>query len=386
MPKKTTKKKKRKVNTLRTRRLSTVEVEEVDWIWLHRVLAGKLNIIHGPPGVGKTWLALYVAACITTGRDFCDGTPCPQGEVLFISDEDGAADTVRPRVDLMGGASARVHVPEDDELFVVDEKGEPHYLDLARNTEQLFNWLEDYPQVRMIVLDPLSAFMGDTNCNSNSEVRKVLTPLRHLAAEHDVALLAIDHLSKGGGKQSTRGNGSIAFTAGPRSSFQVVADPQNDNPDRDPNKPDRSLYLHNKCNLSPIKAPGLAFSLDEQRGIVWHAGKVATTLNDIQAHEEKGPRTSKVKVWLTKLLASEPKLRDEIAEEACKLGFSMATVKNYKADLGIESKKQLGKGGSWWWGCPAVFEGLITKKDKRFVKRPVKKTTRKRPTKKGARR
>jgi hypothetical protein len=159
-----------------TRRLSDVEPEEVVWLWEKRFAAGKLNIVHGDPGVGKTWLVLYVLARVTTGEPFCDGAPCEKGEVLFVTAEDGIADTIRPRLDLLGADVSKAHC-----LDLVRVDGREVALDLERHLGILEAWLDQHEAVRVVALDPLAAFLGKIDAHRNNEVRGVLGRLAKLA-------------------------------------------------------------------------------------------------------------------------------------------------------------------------------------------------------------
>lgn len=320
-----------KKGQLITRRLSDVEPEEVSWLWKNRLVLGKLNVIHGDPGVGKTWLVLDTLARVTTGRAFCDSSPCSVGEVLFVTAEDGIADTIRPRLELLGSALDKVHA-----LDLVRIGGREVALDLDQHLEALDGWLQKHRKVRVVALDPLAAFLGKINSHQNNEVRAVLGRLSSLAEKRRVAMLAIDHLAKAPGKAMYRGIGSIAFTAAPRAVWQVLTDPDD---------PERRLFLPVKMNLA--KAKGLAFRVTD-KGLLWEQGDVTLTPDEVTAEPGDTPR-SEAKEWLRALLREGPCPATEVEKRARADSICLRTLKYAKKELGVISERCNGK---WSWKFP----------------------------------
>lgn len=167
--------------------------QPVDWLWRGWLAAGKLHLLAGSPGLGKTTLATAMAAPVTTGGRWPDGSKCQRGHVLMWSGEDDPADTLKPRLVAAGGDDSRI-------FFVTGyrSRGELVPFDPSRHMAQLQAEAERIGDVRLIIVDPIvTAVSGDSH--KNTEVRRGLQPLVDLAAALRAALLGITHLSKGGG-------------------------------------------------------------------------------------------------------------------------------------------------------------------------------------------
>jgi hypothetical protein len=314
-----------------TRRLSTFKRESVRWLWSNRFPLGKLAIVQGDPDKGKTWLVLYVLACVTTGKRFCDGSPCHRAEALFVTAEDGIADTIRPRLDLLGGDAQRVHV-----FDIVRVNGRENFLDLGAHIDALDKWLQSHPNVRVMALDPLAAFVGDIDTHRNNEVRAVLGRLSKLAEQHNVAVIGIQHLSKAMVKAIHRSIGSIAFVAAARAVWQVMQDADDD---------DRRLLLPVKMNLA--KTRGLAFRLSS-KGIEWETGAVNLTPDDAEREEGESPR-DEARQWIMAQLKDGPVPAAEIKARAGRDGIAKNTLERAKKELRVVSTQTA---DGWSWAMP----------------------------------
>src|SRR2546426_355266 len=178
--------------------LSQVEAQPVHWLWDKRIPLGKITLLDGDPGMGKSLLALDLAARVSSGLPMPDGTPGPQGGVILIAPEDDAGDTLRPRLQAAGGDPSRVllltSVPglETHKMALVDRPFSlSHDLELLERAIERIN-------ARLVVLDPLMAVLGGCidSCR-DQEIREVFTPLAHLAERTGCAILIIRHLTKG---------------------------------------------------------------------------------------------------------------------------------------------------------------------------------------------
>ncbi len=204
--------------------LADVHPEPVRWLWPQRFALGKLNLVAGDPGLGKSQLTLAMAATVTTGGTWPDGSRAPQGSVILISCEDEAGDTIRPRLDAAGADVRRVHT--FDWVRTQDRNGAPvrAHFDVAEHMEQLEDLVRRIGDVRLIVIDPVTAFLGRADSHKTADVRQALAPLQALLAEHGIAGLLVSHLNKGEGPAMTRITGSGAFVAVARSAWVVGKD------------------------------------------------------------------------------------------------------------------------------------------------------------------
>ena len=183
--------------------------QPIAWLWNGWLALGKMHLLAGAPGQGKTTIAIAFAATVTVGGRWPDGSRCDVGNVLIWSGEDDPADTLLPRLLAAGGNGSRVH-------FVTGSRinGELQAFDPARDMQALRAEAERIGDVRLIIVDPVvSAVTGDSH--KNTEVRRALQPLVDMASSINAALLGITHFSKGGqgGDPSQRVIGSVGFTA-----------------------------------------------------------------------------------------------------------------------------------------------------------------------------
>ena len=152
---------------LMTRPMSAIEPTEVSWLWPERIALGKYTLLTGNGGDGKSYLACFLAATISRGLAWPDGSPCPQGKTLYITCEDDADDTIVPRIIGLGADMAQVQWFD----CVANDQQSDVYLNLADHLEPIEKWLAEHRPL-LLVIDPISAFVGDINGNSNSEVRR----------------------------------------------------------------------------------------------------------------------------------------------------------------------------------------------------------------------
>src|SRR5690242_13204412 len=235
---------KRDFELVRANRLTP---EPIRWLWPQWLAQGKLQLLAGSPGTGKTTIAISLAAAITTGRDWPDGGAPPKGDVLFWSGADGTTDTLLPRFLAAGGDAARLHFAGD-----VTEGRRSREFDPAADFSRLVTAARELPDLRLVVLDPVvSVITGDSH--KNGETRRDLQPVVNLAKELDVAVIGITHLSKGtsGREPLERVVGSIAFSAVARIVLATVKS-------RDPQQPHRLIRA--KSNLGADRG-GIEYQL-----------------------------------------------------------------------------------------------------------------------------
>jgi hypothetical protein len=237
-------------------RASEIEPEKLVWVWPGRIPEGKLVLLGGPPGLGKSQLTAYISATVSNGGHWpCDEGSTAAGDVIFMSAEDGIQDTIIPRLMAAGADRERVHIVSA--ATKPDGTGRKTF-SLKTDVDLLEEMAKKIGSVRLIVVDPISAYMGGSDGNGNVETREVLEPLADMANRLRIAVVAVTHLNKGGGNGNqsalNRFAGSIAFVAAARAAFAVIEDPEDD---------ERRFLLQAKNNLGK-KCKGLAFRLEQR--------------------------------------------------------------------------------------------------------------------------
>ena len=329
---------------------ASIRPEPINWLWLHWLALGKLHILAGAPGQGKTTLALAMIATLTSGGRWPDGSRCAPGNALIWSGEDDPADTLVPRLLAMGADLKRVHFVAGTRLA-----GEMESFDPARDMVLLTDAANRIGNVKLLLVDPVvSAVAGDSH--KNTEVRRALQPLVDLAAQLDAAVLGISHFAKGGaGKDPTeRVVGSVAFSAVARV-VMCAAKVKSDDGE------DRRLLARSKSNIGPDDG-GFEYAL-EQVELHAHPGILASRVTwggavegsarelladaetDTPPDEESSALDDAIE-FLRSELSAGPKSAKAIFGEARNAGHSERTVKRAKASLHAESRKE--KSG-WVW-------------------------------------
>lgn len=328
--------------------LSDVQPERVAWLWYGRVALGKVGLLDGDPGDGKSTLTTDLAARVSTGREMPDGTPglgFPAGVVL-LSAEDGLADTIRPRLDAAGGDPARVVALE----CATDG-------DRERGVT-----LADLPFIeaaitgvdaRLVVVDPLMAYLGsDTDSYRDQDVRGILAPLARLAERTGVAILVVRHFSKGAtAKVIHKGGGSVGIVGAVRTAMMVARDPD------DPEGP-RRILAQTKSNVAAFP-PSLAFHMEESANgaarIVWEgvSTHTAAALNALPTEPGERSALDEACDVLRHILAAGRVDAKTAQQEAKAAGISEATLRRAKTTLRVKSDSNgFGKERVWFWALP----------------------------------
>lgn len=321
--------------------------EPIRWLWPGWLARGKLHVLAGAPGTGKTTLALDVAACITSGRALPSGWKPQRGAVVMWSGEDDPADTLVPRLLAAGADASKVH-------FVGDVRGAdgPRPFDPARDVAALAAACAGIDNIALLIIDPLvNAVAGDSH--KNAEVRRGLGPLVALAAGLDAALIGITHYSKGtGGREPLeRVTGSLAFGALARIVLGTVRQQGEDDTER------KLVLARAKSNIGP-DGGGFAYAfqqVDSHRfpgvsasRIVWGAELSGTARELLAEPEPEGDTQGDASAFLRELLASGSMAAKEIYREAESAGYSRDSMKRAKRKIGVEAVK-LGMTGGWCW-------------------------------------
>jgi AAA domain len=331
--------------------------EPIQWLWPGRIAIGKQTLIAGEPGLGKSQLAIAAVAAITTGGQWpCDEGTAPNGRAIFLCAEDDAADTIVPR--LMAVNADLKKIGFITAVKVGSDSGVRSF-NLQADLALLESRIAELGDVRIVVIDPISSYMGKIDSHKNADVRSVLELVGEMAARLRVAVLGITHFSKGGGEKAiNRFIGSIAFIAAARAAFAVVQDPDDES---------RRLFMPVKNNLARLGS-GLAFRLEQHvvaerivaSRIAWDSNPVTGTVDNVlaESNDTGAERSAKAEAadFLRDLLANGSMPSKEIKEHAEAAGYSWATIKRAKKSARIEHYREGGMAaaGHWLWRLPNI--------------------------------
>jgi putative DNA primase/helicase len=329
--------------------------EPIAWLWPEWLALGKMHLLAGAPGQGKTTIAIGFAATVTIGGRWPDGSRCDAGNVLIWSGEDDPADTLLPRLLAAGGDRSRIYFVQGSRI-----NGELLSFDPARDMQALEAQAERIGNVRLIIVDPVvSAVTGDSH--KNTETRRALQPLVDLAGRMNAALLGITHFSKGGqgGDPAQRVLGSVAFTAVARVVL-VAAKVKADDGD------DRRILARGKSNIGPDDG-GFEYHLEQSEPIPGiHASRVLWgtpvqgSARDLLTDptEQDGEDKSAVDSacdFLAEVLKDGITPCKTIQAEGKDAGISWASIRR-AADT-LEVGKTKGANG-WYWKLPQRGQGV----------------------------
>lgn len=334
------------------RRMSDVQPKPVNWLWPGRIARGKVTMIAGHPGLGKSQLTANMAAVVTTGGMWpADKTQCEQGNVILFSAEDDAADTIRPRLEAAGADLDRVFILD---TVIEDSGSRQRSFNLASDLCRLGEMISHIGNVALIVIDPITAYIGGTDSHKNADMRALLSPLGELAAKHCAAVVCISHLNKGGGGEALmRVAGSLAFVAAARAAWAVV---------KDQNNPERRFFLPLKNNVGNDQT-GLCFRIVshelpggiETSRVLWEEETVTVSADQAMAPlQEPAERSAlgEAKEFLVNILKDGPVSVRQIRSDAEDAGYAWRTLQRAKDSLGISATKGGMKNG-WSWSLPS---------------------------------
>ncbi|MBZ0087186.1 MAG: AAA family ATPase [Thermomonas sp.] len=324
---------------IQTRRASEVEAKPIAWLWQPYLALGKFSMIVGDPGLSKSTLTACIAAHVTTGRVWPDGMTCPSGEALLVNAEDDPADTTRPRLDAAGAAVDRIHFLD---AVKVDQRERSFNLS---DVDAIDEFIDRHPQVRLVVIDPISAYLAGVDSHKNADVRGMLAPMSALAAKRGVAVIGVSHLNKGQAAAIYRSSGSLAFVAAARSVYLLA---------KSDDAPDRRVLLPVKNNLGP-DTHGIGYSLRTTDAKVpyveWSSEPVQQTADEIlkSGSDEQRTATEDCMDWLRAILVGDEVLAIEVMNAAKELGFSPKILRRAREKLGVRTRKDGVRGGWIWW-------------------------------------
>ena len=314
-----------KPETVKIIRMSDVELTPVEWLWKPYLPFGKLSVLQGNPGEGKTYFAMHLAAACTNGKLLPNMERMEPFNVIYQTAEDGLGDTVKPRLIEAGADLDRVLVIDDSEvqLTLSDERIEKAIVE---------------NNARLVIIDPIQAYLGaDVDMNRANEVRPIFMRLGQVAQRTGCAILLIGHLNKAAGMQSLqRGLGSIDIAAAVRS-VMFIGKLKHD--------PTMRILTHEKSSLAPPGA-SLAFSLGDEGGFRW-VGEYDITADEMLSGIElqRETKTQQAKDLICTLLAGGKQvLSEDIDKAALERGIPGRTVRDAKRELGDALKSKIVEG------------------------------------------
>ena len=324
--------------------MEMVEVEQIEWLFYPFIPFGKVTIIQGDPGEGKTTMVLQIIAKLTKGEAIFprqeqkieekNGAEMPVDSnvdnlmepvnVIYQTAEDGLGDTIKPRLLAAGADCSRV--------LVIDDREQPLTMLDIRLEEAIVQ-----TKARLVVLDPIQGFLGaEVDMHRANEIRPLMKRVAVLAEKYHCAIILIGHMNKNSnGKSSYRGLGSIDFQAAARSVLIVG---------RIKDEPEVRVVCHVKSSLAP-EGKSIAFRLDKDNGFEW-IGEYDISADDLLSGDSRGQKSRKAKEFLLEILADGGMAQKKIEEEAEKRGIKKKTLRNAKLELEIDSVK---RGNQWFW-------------------------------------
>ena len=314
-----------KPETVKIIRMSNVELTPVEWLWKPYLPFGKLSVLQGNPGEGKTYFAMHLAAACTNGKLLPNMERMEPFNVIYQTAEDGLGDTVKPRLIEAGADLDRVLVIDDSEvqLTLSDERIEKAIIE---------------NNARLVIIDPIQAYLGaDVDMNRANEVRPIFMRLGQVAQRTGCAILLIGHLNKAAGMQSLqRGLGSIDIAAAVRS-VMFIGKLKHD--------PTMRILTHEKSSLAPPGA-SLAFSLGDEGGFRW-VGEYDITADEMLSgiEPQRETKTQQAKDLICALLAGGKQVfSEDIDKAALERGIPGRTVRDAKRELGDALKSKIVEG------------------------------------------
>ncbi len=324
-------------------RLDSVIAEKVSWLWNGYVPLGKITLLDGDPGLGKSLFTLDMTARISTGQAMPDGSPSIQGGIVLMSLEDGLADTIAPRLEIAGADKSKIVA-----LQGVKGSDGKYRFPTVEDTEAIKKACKKI-DAKLVVIDPLMGYMGKANSWRDQDVRTALSPLAKMAEDIGVAVIIVRHLNKTSSSNSVyRGGGSIGIIGAARSALLIAKDPEDEN---------RRILAGIKSNLAPLP-PSLSYTIENIDGvpkIAWGGvtNHTADALLAIPSSLEDRSALEDATDFLRDILTDGEVEAKEVLREAKAAGIAERTLHRAKKVLGVIIRKE-GYQGKWTWtlkGC-----------------------------------
>lgn len=312
------------MENLKLIKMADIETQEVQWLWYPYIPFGKITIIQGDPGEGKTHFILAVASALTKGVQILNSALQEPLTVIYQTAEDGLADTIKPRLEMLQA--------DCEKVIVIDESAQA----LSLSDERIEQAIKE-TGTKLLILDPLQAYLGaDVDMHRANEIRPVLHALGLVAERTGCAIVMIGHMNKGGGKSAYRGLGSIDIIAAARSVLVIG---------RSPHDPHIKVMARSKGNLAP-QGSSIAFEIGEEFRFI---GECNITVDELLNGFSRRDVLGEAKQLLSSLLSDTAQPSKLIAEKASAINISERTLKKAKKELGIVAEKI---GENWFCKLP----------------------------------
>lgn len=312
---------------------SNIAPKPVDWLWYPYIPFGKLTVIQGDPGEGKSTFVINLVSLLTQGKPLPDGysigRPCV---AIYQCAEDGMADTIKPRLEQAGADCEKVAYIVDEDIALTLEDG------------RIESAIKE-TKASIFIIDPLQAFIPpDADMQSATKMRSMLRKLASTAEKYNCAVILIGHLNKGSGAKTLyRGLGSIDIAAIARSVLMVS---------RDENRPGMRYMYPIKSSLAP-EGPAIAFSFKDGGGLEWQGRYNLNTSELLDSVTVKTTKRDRARAKLVQMLESGDRPAKEVYDGLASIGVGSRTVEKVKKELQISAYRS---SGVWYWRIPKIRE------------------------------
>jgi len=333
-------------------RMSSVVKTRIEWIAPGRLAVGKLTMMDGDPGLGKSTMALEWAALMSRGEPILGGPKTDPRGVVLISDEDDLGDTTVPRLEAAGADLSRIC-----QLHMIDDEGNESLPEFPRDGPALEAAMREF-DAGLLIIDPLVMYLGpEINSHRDADVRRAVMPIVAAAQKTRAAVLTLRHMNKSGGTNAIyRGGGSIGFLAIARIGMVVAKDP-------DDESGQTAVLATSKINVG-LKPPSIAYQLESVPGtdvarVRWigeSRHQADHLLEPAATDEERGQRSEAEDFLISSLTDGSMEVRD-LQRQAKDAAIAWRTIERAKSKLGIESRREgFGRNGKFLWFFPEHIE------------------------------
>ena len=308
---------------------SNIEAKSVDWLWFPYIPFGKLTVIQGDPGEGKSTFVINLLSLLTKGLPMPDGfVPGHSYTAIYQCAEDGIADTIKPRLEQAGADCSKVAYIADSDVVLTLEDG------------RIESAIKE-TGARVFVIDPIQAFIPpDSDMQSATKMRSILRKLANTASKYNCAVILVGHMNKGNGSKNLyRGLGSIDIAAIARSVLLIS---------RDEFRPGMRYMYPIKSSLAP-EGPAIGFTFKDGGGLAWHGCYDLNTSDLIDSVTVKTSKRECAKAKMIQMLEKEDRPGTEIYDALASMGIGRRTVEKVKKDLQITGYRA---GGVSYWSMP----------------------------------